>query len=498
MNEKKIELPLFWKFTIAIVFVVVLFGSINLYFINYALFDLSTKEINRHGISTAKIIAERSITPILYDDIPSLNKIVSDNLEIDPSIAYIIIIDKSNQVLTHTFENTVPINLLKINDKPKNPIRISNKNHPNKIIRDMSVPILNENLGRVQVGIYEENFTNSIQSINNFFLTMVVLFLFLGIIAALLFAYVITSPIKKMSKISETLNLDALELHNNNVYSSDFNNSLLKFNTDFRITDEIDVLSNKFNEMLMRLQKTYRELQSSQESLMQSEKITAIGTLSAGIAHEINNPIAGIQNCLRRISNNPKNIEQNISYIELMTEALYKMKLVVGGLLNFSKKHELKFKDVDLKSVVEEVLLLTAFQIEESQIKLTKIYDTDLPLIKGSNNHLEQVVLNILLNAIDAINERLAEDVNDKGEIILKLFQQVDSLKLEIIDNGIGIPEEKINNIFDPFFTMKKIKQGTGLGLSVSFNIMAQHKGSIKVRKNSDFGMCFTIVFPIE
>jgi len=117
MNEKKIELPLFWKFTIAIVFVVVLFGSINLYFINYALFNLSTKEINRHGISTAKIIAERSITPILYDDIPSLNKIVSDNLEIDPSIAYIIIIDKSNQVLAHTFENTVPLNLLKINKK---------------------------------------------------------------------------------------------------------------------------------------------------------------------------------------------------------------------------------------------------------------------------------------------------------------------------------------------------------------------------------------------
>lgn len=501
MSKKKIKIPLFWKFTVAIVTIVAIFGAINLYFINFALFDLSNKEINRHGISTAKIIVERSIDPILYDDIPYLNKIVSDNLKIDPSIAYIIILDKSNKIIAHTFENSLPVNLLeinKVNDTLENFVRISDKNNSNKIIRNMSVPILNGNLGKVHIGIYEENFINSIQSINSFFLSMVVLFLFFGIIGAFIFSYIITFPIKKMSKISENLNLDALTLANSNAYSSSTENSIFRLKPNITITDEIDVLTNKFNEMLLRLQKTYSELQNTQESLMQSEKIAAIGTLSAGIAHEINNPIAGIQNCLRRISDNPNNMEQNANYIELMSEAINKIELVVGGLLNFSRKHELEFNAVDLRTVVENVLLLTAFQLERSQIGFSKNYQINLPFIKGSKNHLEQVVLNLLINAIDSINERNFEKFDDIGEIKINLYQELDFVKLEIIDNGIGIPVEKINNIFDPFFTMKKIKQGTGLGLSVSYNIIAQHKGVIKVSKNADFGMCFTIILPLE
>lgn len=498
--KTKIRVPLFWKFTIAIITVVALFGSINLYFINYALFDLSNKEINRHGISTAKVVVERSIDPILYDDIPYLNKIVSDNIKIDPSIAYIIILDKSNNLLAHTFENSLPLNLLDVNkvDKLENFVRIIDKKNPRKIIRAMSAPILNGDLGKVYIGIYEENFSNSIASINSFFLSMVILFLFFGILVALIFSYVITSPIKKMSKISENLNLDVLKLADNNVYSQNLENSFLRFNTNFRVTDEIDVLTNKFNEMLMRLRKTYSDLQSSQETIMQSEKIAAIGTLSAGLAHEINNPIAGIQNCLRRIADNPNNMKQNSTYLELMSEAINKIELVVGGLLNFSRKHELVFSDVDLKTVVDNVSLLIEFQIEKSQIEFTKNYQPNLPLIKGSKNHLEQVVLNLLINALDAVDEREVGETCGKGEIKIKLYQELGFVKLDIIDNGIGIPEEKINNIFDPFFTMKKIKQGTGLGLSVSYNIMAQHKGTIKVKRNQKSGMCFTISLPIE
>jgi signal transduction histidine kinase len=181
-----------------------------------------------------------------------------------------------------------------------------------------------------------------------------------------------------------------------------------------------------------------------------------------------------------------------------MSEAINKIELVVGGLLNFSRKHELEFNAVDLRTVVENVLLLTAFQLERSQIGFSKNYQSNLPFIKGSENHLEQVVLNLLINAIDSINERNFGEFDDIGEIKINIYQELDFVKLEIIDNGIGIPIEKINNIFDPFFTMKKIKQGTGLGLSVSYNIIAQHKGVIKVSKNADFGMCFTIVFPLE
>jgi two-component system, NtrC family, sensor kinase len=500
--KNKLSLPLFWKFTIAIVFVVAIFGSVNLFFINSSLQDLSNKEINSDGISTANVIAERSIDPILYDDISYLDKMVSENLKADSRIAYVIIIDKSGDVLAHTFENIVPIKLLTLNNYDNanfnKIVRIKDVKNPDKIIRNMSVPILDGNLGYVGIGVYEENFLNSIKSINRFFLSMVALFLFFGILGALVFSYIITFPIKKISQMSENLNLDSLETSDNEEEFSIMDNSVLKFKKDFRVTDEIDVLTNRFNEMLLRLKKTYAELQSAQESLMQSEKIAALGILSAGIAHEINNPIAGIQNCLKRISEKPENIKQNIRYIELMEEAIYKIKTVVQGLLNFSRKHELVFSEVNIAQVIENTLLLIAYQLEKSRIAIVKNYPKHIPIIKGSFNHLEQVFLNLLINAIDAIDEEKLENLDNNGEIDITIKTNNNFLCIEIKDNGVGISKDKLKQIFDPFYTFKKIKQGTGLGLAVSFNILEEHNGKITAVNNAKQGMLFKIFLPLS
>jgi two-component system, NtrC family, sensor kinase len=141
---------------------------------------------------------------------------------------------------------------------------------------------------------------------------------------------------------------------------------------------------------------------------------------------------------------------------------------------------------------------LVSFQLEKSRIGFVKNFQKNAPLISGSNNHLEQVVLNLLINAIDAINEKQIKDYNLKGVIKINLFSNSNALILEIIDNGIGIPVEQIDSIFDPFFTLKKIKQGTGLGLSVSYNIIAQHSGLIKAEKNKNGGMKFSITLPLN
>ena len=225
-------LPLFWKFTLAILLIVAIFGSLNLYFINDAFFELSNKEINRHCITTANIIAERSIDPILYNDIPYLDKMVTGNLKTDSSIAYLIIYDESNNVLAHSFKNNIPkdlFNVFKIEeDNQENLVRIIDKNDPEKIIRIFTTPILDGSLGYVSVGIYEDNFINSIQSINRFFLSMIALFLLIGVLGAFIFSYIITIPLKRISKISENLNLDSLEISNGNRPSSLMYNSLFK------------------------------------------------------------------------------------------------------------------------------------------------------------------------------------------------------------------------------------------------------------------------------
>ena len=495
---KKLSLPLFWKFTIAITLVVAIFGSLNLYFINFALSDLSNKEINRYGSTLAKIIAERSVDPILYDDISSLDQIVSDNIKIDPSIAFIIILDKFNNIITHTFKQNVPVDLLNLKKTKNNtPIRIVDTKNPDNPVRVISVPILEGNLGEVRIGVYENMLSNSLQAINSFFISMIMLFLFIGILGAFFFSYIITSPIKQISKIAESLNIDSLKVMNESSKNNYIDSLISNLNNAIKINDEIDVLSDTFNQMLIRLQKTYQELQKTQESLMQSEKTAAIGTLSAGIAHEINNPIAGIQNCLNRISKNPDNISQNIKYIDLMQEAIQKIKTVVQGLLNFSRKYELILTPVDITKVIENTLLLIAYQLEKSRITIIKNYPDKIPLISGSFNHLEQVFLNFIIHAIDALEEEKLNNENTNGEIEITIKPLTHFLRIEIKDNGIGINPDKLTQIFDPFFTSKKIKQGTGLGLAVSLNIIKEHLGTLQVKQPKEKGLIFIIELPL-
>lgn len=500
MNQNKIHLPLFWKFTIAIIFVVAIFGSINYYFINKALQNLSHTEINRHGLSIAKSVSERSIDPILFDDISYLDKMVSDHKKIDDGIAYILIFDKNNDLIAHSFENTIPQEVIDLNridfSNEVSVRRIMDHEKESNVIRNFKMPIFNGNLGTIGIGIYEQNFTNSIKSINNFFLSMVFLFLLIGIIGALLFSYIITFPIKRISNISENLNLKSINKSSKEVSSGKQFLSLAKLKGKLKIRDEIDVLNNRFNHMVIRLQKTYEELQYTQASLMQSEKMASLGTLSAGVAHEINNPISGIQNCIRRLEKSPDNIKQNILYLELMADAVDKIETVVTGLLNFSRKNDFNFEKNSLNEKIENVLFLASYELEKSQIAVKKEYKNHNYFVYASSNHIEQVLLNLILNSIDAINEKKQTKTNYFGEIVFDIIEFENDIVFSISDNGIGVSSDKLNSIFDPFFTQKKIKKGTGLGLTVCYSIIEQHGGNITASINSNLGLTIKVKLP--
>ena len=325
---------------------------------------------------------------------------------------------------------------------------------------------------------------------------MVILFLFFGILGALLFSYIITLPIKRISNISESLNLNSIKNSSPEIFKNSSDLRFTKVKNKLRITDEIDVLINKFNEMILRLQITYEDLQHTQASLFQSEKMASLGVLSTGIAHEINNPIAGMQNCIRRLEKNPTDIKQNVLYFEMMSESLNKIENVVKELLNYSRKHKMVFEDVNVADMIKHVLLLTSFQLEESRIAIKQENRNHNINIKASRNHIEQVLLNLILNSIEAIDEKKLLNPNYFGEIRINVFEKEGSIILEISDNGIGISSNELGSIFDPFFTQKKVKHGTGLGLAVSYSIIEQHKGKIDAYLNSLNGLTIKITLP--
>lgn len=497
--KKQYKLPLFWKFSVAISATVLLFGSINLLFIRNQVYHTFEKQTEKYGINIALSIAERSVEPILYDDLAALNHLLAQTKAVNSDIDYIFIVSPNQQIIAHTFSDFIPRHIIDVNQVEKGmdkSIRLlKDATNSKKIVRDIAVPILENQIGTIRIGMKEDEFLNEIRKITGLFIGMVLFFLILGLIAALIMSYIITNPLKAISSFASSVDFNTFDHKELHTLTMDKQLSVRLKNL-FGLKDEIDVLGEKFNQMIIRLQSAYHELKRAHESLSQTEKLASLGTLSAGLAHEVNNPLAGIRNCLRRISDKPENIRQNAEYISMMSEALEKIERVVEGMLNFSRKQEFLFTEVDVKKQLENALNLVKYQITKSNISLTKNYSTNPILVRASSNHLEQVFVNIVLNSIDAVNEHKLVDPLMQGSISINITESKSYVAIEFADNGVGVPDDKVANIFDPFFTLKKIKQGTGLGLAVSYNIIASHKGHIVGQNLQKGGFSVTVTLP--
>ncbi len=495
---KNITLPLFWKFSISIIVIVLTFGSINAFLIWKSFSNAMEDELGKRENFIAQSIAKQSIDPILYDDLITLQNIVNETNKIDLAINYIFILDGDQKVLAHSFAENVPPQLISANiidDNAEYSLRLIELSGAEKVfIRDIALPIMDKSLGVVRIGLEETGINLEVNKTISNFLLMVLVFLVTGIVGAFIFSYIITNPIKIISNTADKIDLASFHNHKR-LRISIRNKKLSKLKYLFSTEDEIDLLARKFNGMIERLENTYDELRTTQSSLLQSEKLASIGTLVAGFAHEVNNPIAGLQNCVRRIAENPGNIEQTKKYVKLMNDATDRVENIITNLLNFARKEEINFETVDLSSVIENALLLSGYQLEQTKIIVENNVNQRY-LVSGSQNHLGQVLLNIILNSIDAINQKISLNPDSPRRISFSSSTDKSHVFLNIEDSGIGIENDKIDKIFDPFFTTKETGKGTGLGLSVSYNIIQQHNGELKVRSEYNKGTVFTIILP--
>lgn len=499
LKMRRTFIPLFWKFTIGIVLAIILFNAINIPIIWHTVSGSLERELNKRGVFIAKSIAEKSLSSILYDDVAELNNIIDRTCRIDSNIAYILILDEQNNIIAHTFEKGIPLDLIKANSLKKNTelnaVLIQVENENGKYIRDIAVAVLDGKNGTIRVGLYEDQIRSDINFTYYYLIVMILLFLLVSLLIAFLYSYIITVPIKFISTTANEINLDSLQ----GILSKKINlekSFSYKLRSLFFARDEIDILYNKFLEMIERIAKTHNELQQTHKSLLNSEKLASVGILASGIAHEINNPIAGLKNCIRRISAAPANVAQNSEYFSLMTEAVNKIEKVVQGLLNFSYKHEFSLTKLDIRIPLENALFLASYHLEKNHIIITQEISDNTPAILGSQNHLEQVLLNLIINSIDAIIEKRKNSNTLFGEIKFSCESDAQFLCLQIQDDGIGIEEEQLDKIFNPFFTTKQPGQGTGLGLSISYNIIKQHNGDIKIESEYGKGTRITLILP--
>ena len=249
--------------------------------------------------------------------------------------------------------------------------------------------------------------------------------------------------------------------------------------------NEIHHLVNTINRMM-------EELEKRQEQLIQSRKIASIGTLTAGIAHEINNPVNNLSLILESLVEDEKTLseeERRKLYQEAIDQA-DRTSEIVKNLLEFSRASHPKMERVNLDELVGRTSRLIRNELKLKNIYFTKQSMSDLPDVFLDRGGLQQVLLNLFLNAIQAME--------NGGELNVGVgFSETPGeIRIDIKDNGRGIPAEYLSQIFDPFFTTKKEGEGTGLGLSVSYNIIKNNGGRIEVQSEMGRGTCFSIFLP--
>ncbi|UCE22625.1 MAG: cache domain-containing protein [Candidatus Aminicenantes bacterium] len=356
-------------------------------------------------------------------------------------------------------------------------------------------PIKNINdkiIGILYVGMLEKPYIDITERVMMTFTIMAILSVVLLLVILYFATTKITNPLKKMVIATQVISKGDLA-HRVKVNSKDEIGYLAEsFN---QMTVNLETANEKLIEWGKTLEKKVEErtieLREMQAHLIQSEKLASLGKLAAGIAHEINNPLGGIliySNLLLEDIGEKSPYHENLKKIVKETS---RCKNIVRGLLEFARPKEPETSLININEIVESALAIMERQTLFQNIKIKKTYASDLPKIVADGAQLQQVFMNIILNAAEAMDGdgrlTLSTSLNEDGSYIETQFS----------DTGHGIKEEDQKRLFDPFFSTKEVGKGTGLGLAISYSIIQKHKGTIEVDSQIGKGSTFTVRLPV-
>jgi len=259
----------------------------------------------------------------------------------------------------------------------------------------------------------------------------------------------------------------------------------------------IEVWRDITEQLSYRWDKQVKELKSDLQRLVQEDRMISLGKLAASCVHEINNPIQGLltfsdlmQDILAEGKPNPEDLEQFKSHLSFMSKELERCGNIVTGLLSFSRETPKEYKNIDLNDVLNSVITLTRHKMELRNVDLIVRLHPGFLMIQGDERELQQCFLNLIFNAIEAMQG------GGQLQIISELESDKNNVRVEVQDTGYGISRENLEYIFDPFFTTKGEGEGTGLGLSIVYGVTKNHKGKIKINSKVGEGSSFVLEFP--
>jgi two-component system NtrC family sensor kinase len=268
-----------------------------------------------------------------------------------------------------------------------------------------------------------------------------------------------------------------------------------KFNRDIYYHEDIELLTTLANQAAVAIEnaKLYEDLKRSKSYMRRADRLASLGTLAAGLAHEIRNPLVAIKTFTQLLPERFEDEEFRNHFTNIASTEVDRISSLITELLDFARPSDPKLEYEDINSILEGMILLVSTETKKKQISIIKNYASDLPPIQIDREQIKQVFLNILLNSIEATPER--------GEVTIKTrsFTKPGGesyIQIEVTDTGRGIPAEHLEDIFTPFFTTKS--KGSGLGLSISHQIVQDHRGYIDVESELNKGASFFINLPLN
>ncbi len=441
-------------------------------------------EVKRQGRLLGETLAIPIINDLIYERLGLVEEGgLLDNyiMEIfnrrDMDLLYIAILDEEGRVISHNniteygkvYSDPSTVKALQANDAV-----IHSFSHNGYNALDFGVPLSigKKRWGTLKFGISLEKVEREIVATIK---TIIILTLFLiiaGFGVILLLSKRFISPITQLATTMEKTRGDYLDVK-----------------VDVKGHDELAVLGERFNSMIERIKQANEELKKTHEKLVQSEKLASVGILAAGVAHEINNPLGGVFNCVQILKLNGNNPELREKYLDLIKEGLDRIENTVSKLLWMSRKGDHKPMSMNVKDSINGVYTFVGYKLKKGKIQFFNEVEDGLFIVFDPHD-FHQVILNLFINAIHAMK--------DEGCLTVRGYRDDSKIKVEIIDTGEGISQENLGRIFDPFFTTKPPGEGTGLGLWMSYDIIRNYNGEIYAESEVGKGTKFTLTFPVN
>ncbi len=462
------------KIILSFIALTLLLGMVTFWLVYSQISKNSRDTLIRKGKSITQAMIESSRHLVLTDNTIRLQELIDALKLSDDEISYIYIADYESKPLAHTFKQNVPDDLLNLTI----PHSVSEFKYlylktDNDFIHHIIMPIDQGKVGFISLGLSDFYRRQRIGSLLRDMIVMALLCITFGIIGMYILSGIITASIRQLTNAAQQIG------------RGEFN-----VKVDVSTRDEMAELANAFNKMSLDLKEHIKRLNDTEDNLSRAQQMSAIGQMCAALAHEINNPLDGIQRSIAVIRNGSVDKGLNETLFNLASEGLKRIEHTVRQLLRYAR-YQPHFESIDINVIIDKVFQSLGPRIKEQGVEIETQLDRTLGLFKADPDGLFQVMANLLINALDILGE--------KGKISARTaLCKDDKNSIEIIfaDNGPGIPAEIGNKIFEPFFTTKDKSKGTGLGLSITKSIIERHNGSIRVESDVGQGTRFIILLP--